>query len=389
MAVRKGTPRSLENVKLASEISLLKSQKKLFDQQVVDLKRPKDKESFVKKYSGFGTFIVALVALGTLILNLVNDRLNYLKAEDEKIVKYISELASHHFLHRASAVKFLSPHATKNSGDESILASLFIAYSNESSHHVRRQMLEVFKKVPGVAARELLAIREINNANSIPLIIEWANAVGNLEKAKVEREKHADLSKLRDRISEKHKEVRRAQWAAIYAADALRHVACKQSSCAIDLSNMWLRSVSFSGQQIDLTRANFKGASLFATDFFDEDLAGAELSGLRLTYVNFENANLEGANLQDTIFRIVPDKISERERENCIWHNGTNFRNTRMAAAQLEGARFEVSDFSGSDVTADQLRSAATFQGAILSSELAKELAHENPANLKDCTERK
>lgn len=111
------------------------------------------------------------------------------------------------------------------------------------------------------------------------------------------------------------------------------------------------------GININLGGANLGGANLSGANLRRADLSHANLSGAdlraNLWYADLSGANLSGAALGDA------------------WLGGANLSGANLGGADLQGASLQGANLSGAflihtDVTREQLNTAASLQGATL-----------------------
>ena len=122
----------------------------------------------------------------------------------------------------------------------------------------------------------------------------------------------------------------------------------KAGSIRIDFQNADLSGLNLQG--LDLSRANFKGATLV-----DTQLQGSNLVGVNATGANFERANLSGAALSNSNF----DKTNMRQAD----MTGSNLNDASFSRADLTGARINRTemyrvDLSGANLTMVQAQEA-------------------------------
>lgn len=133
-----------------------------------------------------------------------------------------------------------------------------------------------------------------------------------------------------------------------------------------------LRGSDFSGQHchyLDLSRANFQGASLRQTDFRGADLSGANLSEADLEGACLRDATLIGANLKNARLGTGPEGILTDLSGARLWDavlEGTDFSGAFLVGAKFRGANLRGAKLSGADLSDTDLRE-VQIQGANLS----------------------
>ena len=129
----------------------------------------------------------------------------------------------------------------------------------------------------------------------------------------------------------------------------------EQALSNIDLSYSNLSGLYF--RDVDLSSANFQGASLRNAKFYQVMLFDADFSGADISETNIEEsflirANLTKANLSKADVNNSRLEDANLQDANC---QNTNFRHTKLQGANLYGADFRGANFLGATIEENQL----------------------------------
>ena len=349
-------------------------------------KNAAERKGILERYSGTGSFILALVAIGTLGLNLFNNFEERDLRSKKEVSDAVSSLSSDDAIIRASAVSVIHPHLQDSALGDTYTGALVLAYGSERNAQVRNLIIESLKLRKNLAIRLLKDLRASSNANSILLLGNWSAEVHRLNNQKASDESDDVVNKTRDEVAKKLEALRTSQWTSIYAADAIRKVECDPSiPCNIDLSGLVLRSISFTERNIDLNGADFSGAFLGFADFFDVELNSANFDEAYIAHADFFGAEVSNASFRNARAVLRVELPSEREIRRCKFTNGARFSGD-VSTVDFQGANLSGANFESASITEGQLQS-STWEGATLSIELAASLSYKNPIPLPDIQE--
>jgi Pentapeptide repeats (8 copies) len=133
----------------------------------------------------------------------------------------------------------------------------------------------------------------------------------------------------------------------------------------ISLKYASLRNFQPGGKRLlkgtDLTQATLSGAELAKTDLEGTVLSGAHLEGANLSGANLRDAELSGAYLHDTNLRGADLTGADLSDAKGRFKSGA-----RMSGARLDGADLSGADLANAKITEEQLRQAASLEGATM-----------------------
>jgi uncharacterized protein YjbI with pentapeptide repeats len=165
----------------------------------------------------------------------------------------------------------------------------------------------------------------------------------------------------------------------------------KQDSPGVDLAGVvYLREEDISRLNLDLSRANFRGADLRGTNLSQVNLQGADLSDTKLKGANLHGTKLNRANLSNADFynsddEIAPDGVNIElcgadlqgaDLSEAILHGA------KLNGANLLGAKFIQSQLIQANFTRANLKSAIMIEADLSGADLI--MADLSGVNLKD-----
>lgn len=377
---------ALELKKLEAEIALLKAQEDQIAHSIEDATKRGAK--FWGRAPIVGGFVLAAAALGGFGASVWTEWRVYQEQVLASRTQAIAHLESENASERSAAVYALRTLAKDSEVCSEVIHALVIAFGSEGSALIRSAMIDVFADCSGAAIEELSALRKESNERAQRIADLWGASGQVLSEVHADNSASPELvAKSRETFRSNSKDLRDAQWAFVNASEALRVLTSPDEKLApINLSGGWLRSFSFVSQSIDLRGAIFDGAGLMGADFFGVDLSGARFDGTELVVVDFGGAVLKNADFTRAEFYLPEPArfLSERERSICIGASGTDFSDAVLDGATFTEAILHGVNFKNSiGLTADQMRQANSYTGAIFSKSLTTALGHSNPKEIR------
>lgn len=112
-----------------------------------------------------------------------------------------------------------------------------------------------------------------------------------------------------------------------------------------------LREVDFGG--LNLMRVNFKDSDLSSTVFENANLYGAILIGANLEFTNLKNCNLETATITFADIRDADLQGAKLMKSDIRYSNleGSDLRNADLTNANIVDASFQYADLRGTNLT--------------------------------------
>ncbi|MDE0241268.1 MAG: pentapeptide repeat-containing protein [bacterium] len=371
--------RNAERRQSIAEMRRLNAETRKIELEIERIRAKKQKSrNLIRRYTPLATFLVALAAIGSFLLNLAFDFRTQPERRTAYVEKTLSNLSAPEPFRRASAALALGEIASHFPDLKLALQSLAEAAAVEKVPYVRSTQLSVLRKYRRESGDLLKQIRIDHDILAIAALSDWGNLLAQLDRLKEEGANSGDLSAHRTLIDSQREAVLDAQYGAIGASDLLRKLNCSQDeTCPIDLSGLHLRLHSFVSSQIDYRSAIFNDAHLISNDFFGVDLTDAKFRDAYLSNAQFYGAILTNASFANAKIKLWPGKLSEREYSDCLHANGTRFP-ANVDGVNFLGAVLSGADLSESNITREQLQE-TVYIGATLPEALAKELNHSNP----------
>ena len=380
---RKNPTSDLEGQELSARIAKTLAETRRIELEIeATNSKPRPVSRFITRSAGIGTLLVALVAIGTLGMDILVD---FRSQEDRRLEfeqKVLSDLISPLPYSRATSAASLEELIRRSGRVELLLPPLVYAAAIERVPFVKATQLTVLRSYSKAAIGLLHQIRSHQDAVAVAAMEERGKNLRKLDRQKTERAGSREVNSTRSTISAIQGRIVDAQYGAVHASHIIRELTCSVDvECRLDLSGLHLRAFPFFSSQIDYNRAIFRAANLTVADFFGVDLVDAVFDKAEVEGVDFRDALLHGASFKSAVIALPQGKLSETEWEKCVHTSGAIFP-AGVSSVDFSHADLTGANFGESNIVREQLDKANKWKGAIIPSDLARAINYDNPKPL-------